>query len=53
MICHSCYKDLGNYDYREINEVIIGEAGFIDTTYKYVSFVDTLRISPQVENTII
>ncbi len=53
MVFHSCYKDLGNYDYREINEVMIGEAGFVDTTYNYVSFVDTLRITPEVENSII
>ena len=53
MVFHSCYKDLGNYDYREINEVMIGETGFVDTTYRYVSFVDTLRITPEVENSII
>ncbi len=53
MLFHSCYKDEGNYDYREINEVVIGEAGFVDTTYNYVSFVDTLRITPQVENSMI
>ena len=49
----SCYKDLGNYDYHEINEVLIADAGFADTTYELRSFIDTLRISPQVENTII
>ncbi|MDE5611130.1 MAG: hypothetical protein K2I90_03825, partial [Odoribacter sp.] len=53
MLFHSCYSDLGNYDYREINEVMIGEAGFADTAYYYVSFVDTLRISPQVDASLI
>lgn len=44
----SCYKDLGNYDYREINEVSIGDPGFADTTYILKSFVDTLRIFPEI-----
>ncbi len=45
----SCYKDLGNYDYHEINEVTIGKKGFDDTTYVLKSFIDTLRIQPEVE----
>ena len=53
MLFHSCYNDLGNYDYREINEVMIGDAGFADTVYYYRSYVDTLRISPQVDASLI
>lgn len=44
----SCYKDEGNYDYHEINEVIIGDMGFVDTTYNVTAFVDTIRIKPEI-----
>lgn len=37
-----CYKDLGNYDYRDVNEV--GIAG-IESQYTILS-LDTLRINP-------
>ena len=53
IVFSSCYKDLGNYDYKAINEVTIGETGFSDTTYVLKSFIDTLRIEPQVDNSII
>ena len=53
MTFSSCYKDLGNYDYHEINEVTIGREGFDDTTYILKSFVDTLRIMPRIENSIL
>lgn len=53
MIFGSCYKDLGNYNYHDINEVSIADVYFTDTTYELRSFVDTLRISPQIENSII
>ncbi len=44
----SCYKDEGNYDYHEINEVIIGDKGFADTTYNVTAFVDTILIKPEI-----
>ena len=44
----SCYKDEGNYDYHEINEVTIGDMGFVDTTYNVTAFVDTIKIKPEI-----
>ena len=44
----SCYKDEGNYDYHEINEVTIGVKGFVDTTYNVTAFVDTISIKPEI-----
>ena len=43
-----CYDDKGNYDYHDFNEVTIGNRGF-DTAYLLTSYVDTLRISPELE----
>lgn len=42
-----CYDDMGNYDYHDFNEVIISAKGF-DTTYQVTSFVDTIRITPEI-----
>ena len=44
----SCFDDKGNYDYHDFNEVTIGNRGF-DTAYLLTSYVDTLRISPELE----
>jgi len=42
----SCYKDKGNYSYREINEVTFAQ---IDTATGYSVFLgDSLKISPQL-----
>lgn len=41
-----CYDDQGNYDYREINDIIIDTAGF-QTTYNTSQF-RTLKIDPVV-----
>lgn len=41
----SCAKDLGNYDYREINEITITG---IAEEYRSITNVDTLRITPEV-----
>ncbi len=46
-LCMGCYDDKGNYDYHEFNEITIGDRGF-DTAYILTSFVDTLRISPEI-----
>lgn len=44
----SCYKDLGNYDYREINEIIIETE-----PYSYASgSASTFTISPKVVQTM-
>ena len=47
-LCMGCYDDKGNYDYHEFNEITIGDRGF-DTAYILTSFVDTLRISPEID----
>ena len=47
-LCLGCYDDKGNYDYHDFNEVTIGNRGF-DTAYLLTSYVDTLRISPELE----
>ena len=44
----SCYRDLGNYSYHEINEVTISEVGLSDTSYICYAYVDTLHISPEL-----
>lgn len=44
----SCYDDEGNYDYHDINEVLIGDKGFVDTTYNVTAFVDTIVIKPEL-----
>ena len=44
----SCYRDLGNYSYHEINEVAISEQGLSDTSYVCYAYVDTLHISPNI-----
>lgn len=47
----SCYKDKGNYDYWDINEVSINGFGG-DTTYKVLYLADTLRFNPEIKGTI-
>ena len=47
-LCMGCYDDKGNYDYHDFNEITIGKQGF-DTAYILTSFVDTLRISPDLD----
>ncbi len=46
-----CYDDLGNYDYKDLNEVTIngikGE-GF----YEVIAHLDTLRIVPELESSL-
>lgn len=48
-VLSGCYKDEGNYTYHDINEVFIGEKGFVDTTYQVTAFVDTIRIEPELD----
>ena len=46
----SCFDDKGNYDYIDINEVTI--SGFEASTYTVISYIDTLRINPDVKGTL-
>ena len=48
MLAGGCYRDRGNYDYRDINEITIGARGFEGTDYKLRSGVDVLRIEPDI-----
>lgn len=43
----SCADDKGNYDYTDINKLVISG---IDPAYKKIAHVDTLRIQPDVQN---
>lgn len=45
MCCISCTKDLGNYEYKELNEVTISN---LNEVYGAASFVDTLVIYPKL-----
>lgn len=46
-----CFKDKGNYDYVDVNEVMIGDRGF-DTIYDVRTSIDRLVISPQITFTM-
>lgn len=48
----SCYDDKGNYDYHAINEVTMEHEFFGDTVLRMYSFVDTLRVVPEVKGTL-
>lgn len=45
----SCYGDKGNYDYTEVNKVMI--SGIPDTINR-IAFVDGLEIRPQIKSTL-
>lgn len=45
-----CFKDLGNYDYTEINEAVIGDKGF-GSVYN-VRINETLSIEPEISFTL-
>ncbi|RZK39323.1 MAG: hypothetical protein EOO90_19280 [Pedobacter sp.] len=45
MITMSCSKDLGNYEYQDINELTIKE---VNTEYTLRTGIDTLRIKPNI-----
>lgn len=45
----SCFKDKGNYDYTDINDINIGDKGFAgDTVYNVRANVDRLTIIPEL-----
>ena len=48
----SCYDDKGDYDYHAINEVTMEHEFFGDTVLRMYSFVDTLRVVPEVKGTL-
>ena len=45
----SCFRDKGNYDYTDINEIVIGEKGFSpDTVYNIRANINKLTITPEL-----
>ena len=48
----SCYDDKGNYSYRAINEITVKHDFFGDTVLRMYSFVDTLRVFPEISTTV-
>ncbi len=53
MLFHACYKDLGNYDYSEINEVEIFEFEFVTGDMSLNQDGDTLVTIPMGKNLVI
>ena len=50
LLLSSCYKDLGNYDYHEINKVLFD--GFpTEKQYKFKG-VDSLKVYPKISGTL-
>ena len=47
----SCFKDLGNYDYVDVNEAVIADGGF-EKAYDVRRKMDVLKISPQITFTM-
>lgn len=52
LLSGGCYGDKGNYDYRDINEVVIGAQGFEGTDYRLRSGIDVLKITPELHATL-
>ena len=46
----SCYRDLGNYDYSEINQVTF--SGFPEEMQYAYRLVDTVRVTPVIEGSL-
>lgn len=49
LILSSCFKDLGNYSYKDINEIAIGDLG---GPYDLLFKADTLKIAPEINLTM-
>lgn len=47
MLAGGCFKDLGNYDYTEINDIVISDKGF-SATYNVRLNSDVLKIEPEI-----
>ena len=52
LLFESCYDDKGNYSYRAINEITVKHDFFGDTVLRMYSFVDTLRVFPEISTTV-
>lgn len=52
MSLSSCFKDKGNYDYVDINELKIAAHGFDDTVYNMRADMDRLTIKPTIAATL-
>ena len=51
MILTGCFRDLGNYDYAEVNEAVISDRGF-ENTYDVRRKSDILKITPEISFTL-
>lgn len=51
LLLSSCYKDKGNYDYHEINEIVITKSEYSYTTPKEGKFTD-FEIKPTITQTM-
>lgn len=49
LILTSCFKDLGSYDYKDINEITVANLG---GPHNLLYKVDTLRITPDIQYTM-
>ena len=45
LLCTSCFKDLGNYEYRQVEDFKIDN---IESSYNVFSYVENLKITPVV-----
>lgn len=50
-VLYSCFSDLGNYDYKEINEVSISEIKN-NEWYELFTYTDTLKINPKITSSL-
>ena len=46
-VISGCFRDLGNYDYVEVNEAVISDKGF-ESSYDVRTNVDILQIEPEI-----
>ena len=49
-VISGCFRDLGNYDYIEVNEAVISDKGF-ESPYDVRTNVDILQIEPEISFT--
>lgn len=49
-VISGCFRDLGNYDYIEVNEAVISDKGF-ESPYDVRTNVDILKIEPEISFT--
>ena len=51
LILSGCFRDLGNYDYSEVNEAVISDRGF-EEIYDVRRKSDVLKITPEITFTL-